>query len=155
MHSCTRDAPLGHRGPNGRLLCGCEVRPKSPIPPLPPTAQIDADGSGTIEFDEFVKVIQMLHPLQATRRSAAEQAAAFDHLCLGGLISGSPTKKPSSPSKGGGGGDTRASLAELDDADRDEDANPEAEARLRLRSTVPRAAQRFAGAVVGNMRDSG
>ena len=98
----------------------------------------------------------MLHPLQATRRSAAEQAAAFDHLCLGGLISGSPTKKPSpSPSKGGGGSDTRASLDELDDADRDEDANPEAEARLRLRSTVPRAAQRFAGAVVGNMRDSG
>ena len=32
---------------------------------------IDADDSGTIEFDEFVKVIQMLHPLQATRRSAA------------------------------------------------------------------------------------
>ena len=37
---------------------------------------IDADDSGTIEFDEFVKVIQMLHPLQATRRSAAEQAAS-------------------------------------------------------------------------------
>ena len=88
----------------------------------------------------------MLHPLQATRRSAAEQAAAFDHLCLA-------VKKPSSPSKGGG--DTRAGLAELDDADRDEDADPDAEARLRLRSTVPRAAQRFAGAVVGNMRDSG
>ena len=143
--------PLGHKAPNGRLRCGREVRPKSPIPPLPPTAQIDADGSGTIEFDEFVKVIQMLHPLQATRRSAAEQAAAFDHLCLA-------VKKPSSPSKGGG--DTRAGLADVvllayDDADRDEDADPDAEARLRLRSTVPRAAQRFAGAVVGNMRDSG
>ena len=150
MRSGTRDVPLAHRRPNEGLLCGYEVRPKSPTPPHPP-AQIDADGSGTIEFDEFVKVIQMLHPLQATRRSAAEQAAAFDHLCLA-------VKKPNSPSKGGG--DTRAGLADVvllayDDADRDEDADPDAEARLRLRSTVPRAAQRFAGAVVGNMRDSG
>jgi hypothetical protein len=133
----------------GCYECGCEVRAKSPIPTLPPTAQIDADGSGTVEFDEFVKVIQMLHPLQATRRSAEEQAAAFDHLCLA-------VKKPSSPSKGDkGGGDTRAGLADLDDADRDEDADPDAEARLRLRGCVARAAQRFAGAVVGNMRDSG
>ena len=37
----------------------------------------------------------------------------------------------------------------------EEEADPDEEARLRLRGTVPRKAQRFAGAVVGNMRDSG
>ena len=37
----------------------------------------------------------------------------------------------------------------------EEEADPDEEARMRLRGTVPRKAQRFAGAVVGNMRDSG
>ena len=101
---------------------------------------MDLDGSGTIEFDEFVKVIQMLHPLQHTRRSAAEQATAFDHLCLGDLTS-LPRK---------GFGDRRAGDRLDVEAEADTDA-----ARLRLRGTVPCAARHFAGAVVGNMRDAG
>ena len=105
---------------------------------------MDLDGSGTIEFDEFVKVIQMLHPLQHTRRSAAEQAAAFDHLCLGDLTS-LPRK---------GFGDRRAGDRLDVEAEAEAEADTDA-ARLRLRGTVPRAARRFAGAVVGNMRDAG
>ena len=95
----------------------------------------------------------MLHPLQATRRSAAEQAAAFDHLCLGDLKS---LGKKLSPSRDGGNRRAGDRIdADLDDVDLDNDADPDAEARLRLRGAVPRAKWRFAGAVVSNMRDAG
>ena len=98
---------------------------------------VDVDGSGTLDFDEFVEVVRRLHPVQNARRTAAAQVAAFDSLCLAVKTTG-------------GGGATNPL-----DVRAGHQAEGDRIARLKLRRAVEAPKRRFAGAVVCNMRDAG